>query len=290
MAETFQEYTARLLSLSDGLDPFAVLVGTPGRIGALIAGRGVEELQWRPADGRWSIAQLVSHLADADIVFAYRARMILSAPGRPIEAYDQNDWVASQHAERSDAHASLALFRALRLSTVRLLRSLTEEELDRYGVHAERGRESLRHLLALHAGHDRNHLAQIERLAAESAPARAYTPAPLKEEIDQATLEKVDVRAGTIRSAAEIPGADRLALLTVDFGDRTRSIVAGIRTERPALDALAGLQAFFVVNLPHKMIRGQLSEGMLFDAGFADGLRPAFLQPEWPIPDGVRAG
>ena len=290
MAETFEEYTERLLSLSHGLDPFAVLVGTPGRIGALIAGRGVEELQWRPADGRWSIAQLVSHLADADIVFAYRARMILSAPGTPIEAYDQNDWVASQHAERSDAHGSLALFRALRMSTVRLLRSLTEEEIDRYGVHAERGRESLRHLLALHAGHDRNHLSQIERLAAECAPARAYTPAPLKEEIDQATLEKVDVRAGTIRSAAEVPGADRLALLTVDFGDRTRSIVAGIRTERPALDALVGLQAFFVVNLPHKMIRGQLSEGMLFDAGFADGVRPAFLQPEWPVPDGVRAG
>ena len=290
MAETSEEYTARLLSLSEGLDPFAVLTATPARIGALLAGRGVEELQRRPEDGRWSIAQLVSHLADAEIVFAYRARMILSAPGTPLAAYDQNDWVNSQHAERSDTHASLALFSALRLSTVRLLRSLTEEELDRYGVHAERGRESLRHLLPFYAGHDRNHLTQIERLVNECAPARAYTPAPLKEEIDLATLEKVDVRAGTIRSAAEIPGADRLALLTVDFGDRTRFIVAGIRTERPALDSLAGMQAFFVVNLPHKMIRGQLSEGMLFDAGFADGLRPAFLRPEWPVPDGVRAG
>ena len=87
-----------------------------------------------------------------------------------------------------------------------------------------------------------------------------------------------------------VPGADRLALLTVDFGDRTRSIVAGIRTERPSLDAVVGVQALFVVNLPPKKIRGELSEGMLFDVGFADGLRPAFAQPECPVPNGVRAG
>jgi tRNA-binding protein len=144
--------------------------------------------------------------------------------------------------------------------------------------------------MSLHAGHDRNHLAQIERLVTERGAARDFTPPPFKPEVDPSAIEKVDVRAGTIRSAAPIPGADRLALLTVDFGDRTRSIVAGIRTERPVLETLVGVQAVFVVNLPHKTIRGQLSEGMLFDAGFADGLRPAFLQPEWPVPDGVRAG
>jgi tRNA-binding protein len=98
------------------------------------------------------------------------------------------------------------------------------------------------------------------------------------------------VRVGTIRAAAPVAGADRLAVLTVDFGDRTRSIVAGIRTERPSLAAVVGVQALFVVNLPPKTIRGQLSEGMLFDVGFADGLRPAFARPEWPVPDGARAG
>jgi tRNA-binding protein len=98
------------------------------------------------------------------------------------------------------------------------------------------------------------------------------------------------VRTGTILDAVPVAGADRLALLTVDFGDRTRAIVAGIRTERPSLDAIVGAQALFVVNLPRKTIRGHLSEGMLFDIGFADGLRPAFAQPEWPVPNGVRAG
>jgi len=295
MTETFQEYTTRLLSLSAGADPLTVLAGTAPRIAAAIAGRRLEDLRWTTAPSRWSIAQIVAHLADSEIVFAYRVRMILSTPGTPIQAYDQDAWSRAQHAENSDPHASLALFAPLRAAILRLLRGLTAEELDRYGIHAERGQESIRHLLALYAGHDRNHLAQIDRLIAErdvDAPpaARGFTPAPQKPEIDPAVLEQLDVRVGTIRAAEEIAGTDRLALLTVGFGDRTRSIVAGIRTERGALADVVGAQALFVVNLPRKTIRGQLSEGMLFDAGFADGLRPAFAQPEWPLPDGVRAG
>jgi hypothetical protein len=167
MNETFQQYTARMLSLAEGLEPFSILATTPGRIAALLAGRSTEDLQWSPSPGRWSIAQIVSHLADVEIVLAYRLRMILSAPGGPIPAFDQDAWVTSQHAERSDAHASLALLTAIRASTVRLLGSLTEEEFDRYGMHAERGKESIRHIMRMTTGHDRNHLAQIERLVAE---------------------------------------------------------------------------------------------------------------------------
>jgi tRNA-binding protein len=87
-----------------------------------------------------------------------------------------------------------------------------------------------------------------------------------------------------------VPGTERLAALTVDFGDRQRTIVAGIRTERTSPEALINQQALFVVNLPPKTIRGQVSEGMLFDVGYEDGLRPALVQPEWPIPNGARAG
>jgi tRNA-binding protein len=220
--------------------------------------------------------------------------MILAAPGSAIQAYDQNDWAREMAYATRDAGVSLSLFTALRTALLHLLRGLDEEKLDRFGVHAERGRESVRRLLSLHAGHDLNHLAQIERLVAEhdpgGSPARPFTPAAVKAEMAPGTLEQIDVRAGTIRAAAAVPGADRLALLTVDFGDRTRSIVAGIRTERVPLDAVVGAQALFVVNLPPKTIRGHLSEGMLFDVGFADGLRPAFARPEWPVPDGVRAG
>jgi tRNA-binding EMAP/Myf-like protein len=294
MTETFQEYSTRLLSLSEGQDPFAVLSSTPARIGSLIAGLSARDLAWTTSPSRWSIAQIVTHLADAEIVGAYRFRLILAAPGTPIQAYDQNDWARELDYAGADATASLALFTALRTAQVRLLRRLDDAQLDRFGMHAERGKESIRHLLGLYAGHDLNHLAQIERLIVEGrhagARTRAFTPPPVKTEIEPGVLEKLDVRAGTIRAAVPVAGADRLALLTVDFGDRTRAIVAGIRTERPNLDAVVGAQALFVVNLPQKTIRGHLSEGMLFDIGFADGLRPAFAQPEWPVPNGVRAG
>ena len=293
MSETFQEYSARLLSLSAGHDPLSILASTPSRIGALLAGRSAQDLRWTPAPARWSIAQIVAHLADAEVVGAYRFRMILAAPGTPIQAFDQDGWAREMSYETRDAVESLALFAALRRSLLRLVSGLDEEKLDRYGVHAERGKESVRHLINLYAGHDLNHLAQIERLLAEREPGserRAFTPAPVKAELEPGAIEKIDVRTGTIRAAAPVSGADRLAVLTVDFGDRTRTIVAGIRTERPSLAALAGSQALFVVNLPPRTIRGQLSEGMLFDVGFADGLRPAFAQPEWPVPDGVRAG
>jgi tRNA-binding EMAP/Myf-like protein len=245
VTETFEQYTARLIGLSAGKDPRAVLGSTAARIGALIAGRSAGDLAWSPAAGRWSIAQIVTHLADAEIVSAYRFRMILAAPGTDLQAFDQSVWAREMHYERADAHASLALFAAVRASLLRLVRDLDDERLDRFGLHPERGKESIRHLLNLYAGHDLNHVAQIERLVAERGlsdrPAAGFAPAPVKPAVDQATLDTIDVRVGTIRAVSIVAGADRLALLTVDFGDRTRSIVAGIRTERPSLDELVGV-------------------------------------------------
>lgn len=165
MSETFQEYSARLLSLSAGHDPLSVLASTPKKIAALIAGRDAGQLRRSPAPGRWSVAQIIAHLADAEIVGAYRFRMILAAPGTPIQAFDQDDWARALKYESADPQASLALFESLRAAQLRLWRGLNDEELDRFGIHAERGKESVRHLLSLYAGHDLNHLAQIERLA-----------------------------------------------------------------------------------------------------------------------------
>ena len=166
MSETFQEYSARLLSLSAGRDPLSVLESTPKRIAAVIAGRDAGQLRRAPEPGRWSVAHIIAHLADAEIVGAYRFRMILAAPGTPIQAFDQDEWARALKYETADPQASLALFESLRAAQLRLWRGLNDEELDRFGIHAERGKESVRHLLSLYAGHDLNHLAQIERLAA----------------------------------------------------------------------------------------------------------------------------
>ena len=115
-------------------------------------------------------------------------------------------------------------------------------------------------------------------------------PANIKAPISLDILEKVDIRVGTIEAAEDVPGSDRLLLLHVDFGDRVRRIVSGMKEERENPQEVVGRQALFVVNLEPRKIRGVLSEGMLFDIGFADGIRPVLAVPESPIPNGTRAG
>jgi tRNA-binding protein len=116
------------------------------------------------------------------------------------------------------------------------------------------------------------------------------SPAPLKPEIAVADLEKIDVRVGTIVSVEDVPKSGRLARLTVDFGDHRRTILAGIRKERANPREIEGRQALFVVNLPPRPMAGEVSEGMLFDIGFADGVTPVLAVPERPLPNGTRAG
>ena len=116
------------------------------------------------------------------------------------------------------------------------------------------------------------------------------TPAPLKPTIPFSTLESIDVRVGTIEKIEEVPKSDKLLRLTVDFGDHTRRILAGMKQERENFAELEGRQALFVVNLEPRNMMGEVSEGMLFDLGYADGVAPALAVPERPIPDGTRAG
>jgi len=114
-------------------------------------------------------------------------------------------------------------------------------------------------------------------------------PAPIKLTIPLSVLEQIDIRVGTILSVDEIAGSAKLMRLRVSFGDHERTIVAGIRQERLDPGEIVGRQALFVVNLEPRKMRGVLSEGMLFDIGFSDGLRPVLAVPEAPIPDGARA-
>ena len=116
------------------------------------------------------------------------------------------------------------------------------------------------------------------------------TPAPVKPNVTLDDLTKLDIRVGTITSVADIPGSDKLMQLRVAFGDHVRTIVAGIKAERANPKELEGKQALFVLNLEPRKIRGVMSEGMLFDIGYSDGVKPVLATPEAPVPDGTRAG
>ena len=116
------------------------------------------------------------------------------------------------------------------------------------------------------------------------------SPAPIKAPIDPSVLEQIDVRVGTIESVADIEGAAKLVQLRVNFGDHTRTILAGIRKERENPCEIEGQQALFVLNLEPRTMAGEISQGMLFDIGYADGVRPVLAMPERPLPDGARAG
>jgi methionine--tRNA ligase beta chain len=115
-------------------------------------------------------------------------------------------------------------------------------------------------------------------------------PAPIKPPISIDVLNQIDIRIGTILSAADVPNSDKLVQLRVSFGDHERTIVAGLKPERANPREVAGRQALFVVNLEPRKMRGAVSEGMLFDIGYADGVRPVLAVPESPVPDGTRAG
>ena len=117
-----------------------------------------------------------------------------------------------------------------------------------------------------------------------------FTPAPCKPTVGIAALEALDVRVGTIEHVEEIPRSDKLMKLRVNFGDHSRTILAGIKKERSNPREIEGRQALFVVNLEPRKMAGEVSEGMLFDIGYADGVAPALAVPERPVPNGTRAG
>jgi tRNA-binding protein len=117
-----------------------------------------------------------------------------------------------------------------------------------------------------------------------------FIAAPVKEPITIADLDKIDIRVGTIVAVEDVTGSDKLVRLKVDFGDHRRSILAGLKQECADPTSIEGLQALFVVNLEPRRMMGELSEGMLFDIGYADGVRPVLAIPESIVPNGVRAG
>jgi hypothetical protein len=158
------EYVRSILWLLGDQDPVEVQALLAGRLRAAIAGLSSAALDRAEATGKWSIAQVIRHLADSEVVGGWRLRLVLGQERPVIMGYDQDAWVQRLAGAYADVASTIDLLHALRASHVRLLRSLTPEQWAREGVHAERGPESVRMIAKLYAGHDLVHLNQIERI------------------------------------------------------------------------------------------------------------------------------
>jgi hypothetical protein len=168
MSETAQQYIQRILGNLEGQEPLKVQAGTAKRIEKLLKSVPSAKLRKRPAPDKWSIAEIVTHLADTEIVGGFRMRMILGAPGTPIAAFDQDTWVTTGHYDKRDARKSLEHFRTIREANLALLKTLTPEQWKHHGIHSERGLETIEHIARMFAGHDINHTKQIERILASN--------------------------------------------------------------------------------------------------------------------------
>lgn len=167
MSETVQEYVRRISGKLAGQDPLKVQAATAKKLDKLIKGKAPAKLRKRPSLDKWSASEILAHLADVEIVQSWRMRCILGAPGTPIQAYDQDAWVVAGHYDKRDPHKSLEQFRLLRDSNLALLKTLTPDQWKHHGIHSERGEESIERIVQLVAGHDINHLEQVERILAK---------------------------------------------------------------------------------------------------------------------------
>jgi hypothetical protein len=164
MKETPQEYTKRMLGYTENADSLKIQATTANKIERLIKGVSPAKLRKRPAPDKWSVSEILAHLADTEIVGSWRMRYILGAPGSPIQAFDQDTWVETGHYDKRDARKSLEQYRVLRETNLALLKSLSPDQWKNSGMHSERGEESIEHIVRMFAGHDLNHLGQIERI------------------------------------------------------------------------------------------------------------------------------
>jgi uncharacterized damage-inducible protein DinB len=172
MSETAQQYTQRILSNSQGLDAIKVLSATNKKLSRLTEAVSPAKLRKRPEPDKWSVGEILAHMSDVEIAVGWRMRFILGAPGTPVQAYDQNAWVKAGHYEKRDPKKSIEIQRVVREANLALLKSLSPEQWEHFGLHAERGQESIQHMVNMLAGHDINHILQIERIVAAKNPAK----------------------------------------------------------------------------------------------------------------------
>ena len=167
MKETVQQYIQRVTGYVEGKQPLAVQSATAKKLERLIKGVPIAKLRKRPAPDKWSVSEIITHLADTEIIVGYRIRLVLGTPRSPMTVMDQDAWVTSGHYDKRDPRKSLDLFRVLREANLALFKSLTPQQWKHYGIHSERGKETIAYIVRMYAGHDLNHLQQIERILSE---------------------------------------------------------------------------------------------------------------------------
>ncbi len=172
-AEGATAYTAAVLGLLGGRDPLEVLQTTPHAIEVALAGLTDEQLVRPEAPGKWSMRDVVQHMADSELVWGYRLRMVLAHDRPAITGYDQDLWADRLRYADVDPATSFRELISFRRSNLRLLARTPAADLDRIGVHAERGEESVRHMMRMYAGHDLLHLNQLRRIRQAVAPEQA---------------------------------------------------------------------------------------------------------------------
>lgn len=162
--EHARAYVSAILELLGDKDPLTVLRATPIALANVVESSPHDVLMRPEAPGKWSMGQVLAHLADSDLVWGWRLRLILAQDRPPLTGYDQDRWASRLGYAESDPGDSVAMFAVLRKSNLQLLDRATPDDLQRVGVHVERGEESLAHHINLYAGHDLLHLKQLERI------------------------------------------------------------------------------------------------------------------------------
>lgn len=158
------EYLARIRAHAGGKDPVAIQAQSPALLAELVGNIPAEKLAARPAPDQWSIAEILAHLAEDEIATAWRYRQMVEHSGIALAGFDQDLWASLGNYAARDPNDSLALYRLLREANLRFLRALTPDQWECFGVHAERGRITVRELATHMAGHDANHIAQIQKI------------------------------------------------------------------------------------------------------------------------------
>ena len=171
MTESFPEYRARVLAYLGSRDPLGVLRVTPSQLSRLLTGASRAVLARRPAVGKWSVCEIVAHMADAELAMSWRIRNAIASPGVALAWWDESVWADRLGYQNVPWRASLGLFKALRLANLALLRSIPPASWDSYyGTHAKRGRQTVREFVTLEAAHDLNHLRQLKALVQSASP------------------------------------------------------------------------------------------------------------------------